>query len=194
MEITKPKSKQPIPENAKLVYQGKVFGVYQWEVKADDGSTKIFEKVKRPDTVEVLATTADNEVIVIKEEQPGRAASYGLPGGRVDEDEDILSSAKRELLEETGYESDDWKLLSAVQPVSKVEWAIYTFIAKDCKKVAEQNLDGTENIEVYLKSFEEFKEIILSKNSNDRELRDIMLDACSDINKLTEFKQKLFGK
>lgn len=49
MKIERPKSKQPIPENAKLVFKGKIFDTYQWEQEMYDGSRVTFEKIKRPD-------------------------------------------------------------------------------------------------------------------------------------------------
>lgn len=194
MNIIRPISKQPIPDNAKLVFKGKVFDTYQWEVVASDGSVKIFEKVKRPDTVQVLAITKDHKFVVIKEAQPGKQLTYGLPGGRVDEGEDILASAQRELLEETGYSSNEWILFRSNQPVSKVEWAIYTFIARNCEKVAEQNLDGTEDIEVYEKTLAELSDIILDQSFDDRELKTIIQNTKFKPTELKKLELELFGK
>lgn len=42
----------------------------------------------------------------------------------------MFDAAKRELLEETGYEASEWFLYDAVQPASKIEWAVYTLKAK----------------------------------------------------------------
>ena len=46
MEIQRPKSKQPIPENAKRVFKGIIFDVYQWEQELYNGSKAVFEKLK----------------------------------------------------------------------------------------------------------------------------------------------------
>ena len=54
MEINRPQSKQPIPANAKKVFHGVIFDVYQWEQEMFDGTKEIFEKLKRPDTVVVF--------------------------------------------------------------------------------------------------------------------------------------------
>jgi ADP-ribose pyrophosphatase len=54
MEIERPKSNQPIPENAKKVFDGIIFDIYQWEQEQFDGTIKTFEKAKRPDTVVVF--------------------------------------------------------------------------------------------------------------------------------------------
>lgn len=107
MNIPRPISRQPLPDTAQKVFSGKVFDVYQWEVDGYDGSKKVFEKVKRADTVLVLGVTEDKQIITTLQEQPGKQPFTGIAGGRVDEGEDVLVAAKRELLEETGYEATE---------------------------------------------------------------------------------------
>jgi 8-oxo-dGTP pyrophosphatase MutT (NUDIX family) len=189
MNIKRPESKQPLPKNAKKVFKGIIFDVYQWEVDGYDGSKKIFEKLKRPDTVVVIAVTEDGQIILSKQEQPGKKLFIGAVGGRVDEGEDILEAAKRELLEETGYEAKEWVLFDAVQPVSKIEWAVYTFIAKGCKKVAKQNLDGAEKIELFYMDFEKFFESVLNDGFGDLEMKIKFLEAKLNPDKFDELKK-----
>ena len=62
MEIKRPQSKQPLPENAKLVFKGVMFDTYQWEVDGYDGSKRIFEKLKRPDTVMIIPITEEGKI------------------------------------------------------------------------------------------------------------------------------------
>src|SRR5688572_20587166 len=99
MNIEKPKSKQPIPDNAKKVFEGVIFDVYQWEQEMYDGTKAVFEKLRRPDTVSIIPVTESGQIIFSYQEQPGTAGAYSTLGGRVDEGEDVLDAAKRELLE-----------------------------------------------------------------------------------------------
>ncbi len=159
MEIKRPESKQPLPSDATKVFKGVIFDVYQWEQEMFDGTKATFEKLKRPDTVVVFPVLPDGQILLTKQEQPGKKPFIGATGGRVDEGEDILEAAKRELLEESGYEAEEFILWNAQQPTSKIEWAVYTFIAKGLKKVSELDLDAGEKIQLYPVTFEELVNI-----------------------------------
>ncbi len=182
-----------MPDDATKVFSGVLFDVYQWEVMGYDGKPKTFEKVKRSDTAMIIAVTEEGQIIVALQEQPNKAPFMGLVGGRLDEGEEPLEAAKRELLEETGYEAAEWQLFDAVQPVGKIDWAIYTFIARGCKKVAEQNLDGAEKIDLKLVDFDEFVQIVMQPNFGDLELRIKLLEAQGDPQKMAGIKDLIVG-
>lgn len=170
MEIERPQSSQPIPADAKLVFKGKIFSVYQWQQKMFGGSYQTFEKLKRADTVMIIPATVDKKIILIDEEQPGKKPFVGAPGGRVDEEEDILRAAERELLEETGYKASKLILWDSVQPISKIDWAVYTFIAKGCTKVQDPSLDLGEKIRLRSLDLEQFLALVSQSQFQDREI------------------------
>lgn len=170
MDIKPPKSKQPIPSHARKVFTGILFEVYQWEQEMFDGSRVIFEKLKRPDTVHVIPVTQEGKIILAAQEQPNTAPFVGVVGGRVDDGEGPLECAKRELLEETGFTSDVWELWYACQPYSKIEWSIYTFIARNCRKVKEMSLDSGERINLQLIDFNEFVKRVSHYDFRDTEI------------------------
>lgn len=193
MKIERPISKQPIPNHAKKVFEGKLFDVYQWDQIGYDGEVKIFEKVRRPDTASIIAVTEDCKIMLAKEEQPGKSSFICTFGGRIEQGEDPLFAAKRELLEETGCEAKEWELFYSVQPNGKIDWAIYTFIAKGCVKVAEQNLDGAEKITPLFLNFDEFIEKVSDDTFDDIGLKVLVLKAKSDDKKMTELKVRILG-
>ncbi len=170
MEISRPKSKQPIPDNAKKVFGGVLFDVYQWEQELFDGTKTLFEKLKRPDTVVVFPVLDDGKILLTEQEQPGKEPFVGATGGRVDSGEDILEAAKRELLEESGYEASEFVLWDAQHPTSKIDWVVYTFIAKGLKKVSDMNLDAGEKITLKPVSLDEFIDIAINKNFVEKEI------------------------
>jgi len=86
-------------------------------------------------------------------------------GSRLDKDsaEDALAAAKRELMEETGYESDDWEfLLSVPSNATMADNYANIFVAKSCRKVSGQSLDETEFLNVHLHTRKEIDEMIAS--------------------------------
>ncbi len=138
-----------IPEAAECVFRGELFDVYQWPQTQFDGTVETYEMLKRPDTVYIVAIDGDEIIVVDEEQANGDVRTGKIPGGRVDDsDESILAAAKRELLEETGLEFQDWHLLMISQPEPKIEWFKYVFVAQH--KIAEHKPkhDGGERISV----------------------------------------------
>lgn len=145
-----------LPPQAKKVFTGVIFDVYQWEQEMYDGTKETFEKLKRADTVTIIATNKD-KIFLSREIQPDRNKYFFSNfGGRVDKGEEPLAAAKRELLEEAGMKSDSWTLLTIDSLISKIDWSVYVYVAKNCQKVAPQKLDSGEKIEIIELKFEEF--------------------------------------
>lgn len=180
-----------IPAEAQKVFTGVIFDVYQWPQKMFDGSEETFEMLKRANTIEVIAIK-DGKICLSHQSQPNKADFYSLFGGRAEKGEVPLVTAKRELLEESGLSSENWQLLKTYQPFHKIDWEIYTFIAKDCQKIAEPKLDPGEQIEMMECNFEEFVEVVLSdKYWGNEMVLDILRMKNTDT--LADFQQKLLG-
>lgn len=163
-----------VPDQAELAFQGKIFGVYQWPQKLFDGSVYTFEMLKRTDTVTVICA-ADNKILVIDDEQPHLGTRQSFPGGRVDDtDDSIEAAAKREILEETGYSFNNWKLIKVSQPYRKIEWFVYVLLAWGVADKQEPKLDPGEKIAVHHLSFEEVKKRVLRQQSLIQQQRDYL--------------------
>jgi len=182
------------PPNAKVVFKGVFFKVWQWEQKLYDGSTAIFEGVSRPHSAMVIAEQG-GKIILSRQSQPHKPAPFlSLFGGVIEEGEGPLEGAKRELLEESGLESDDWELFFEVPFGGRMDWIVYYFMARNCRKVAEQKLDAGEKIEAISVSPEEFVDkTIRLPEFRDRLLKLVFCDMSSEAAK-KDFMQKLKGK
>ena len=113
----------------------------------------------------VLALTKEQEVVLIRQYRHGvQKVIVELPGGAMDvEDESPLAAARRELQEETGYTSDRIIQVGCVSPNPANQTnLIYSFLALDVEKNGSQQLDETEEIEVFLKPLDEV--IAMAKN------------------------------
>lgn len=181
-----------IPDNAKLVFKGILHDVYQWEQEMFDGTFSVFEGIKKKYSVTIIAIVGD-KIIINNEEQPGRAPFKALPGGKGEDGYTPLEDAKRELLEETGYESNDWIewFTSDILQQGKIEWDNHFFIARNCRKMSEQNLEPGERIEVALASFDEFLEFRKNPKARNKDLFPILEKAVNNKDEKKKLKELL---
>lgn len=142
-----------------------------------DGSTATFERLKRPDTVGVFPILPDGRIVIVKEEQPGAAPYMSILGGRVEEGEAPDVAALRELREESGYSAKTLALWDAQQPVAKLDWAVYTFIAKGVEKAGDPQLDAGEKVELVTVSLDELIELVAAGACIVREVASHFIEA-----------------
>lgn len=184
-----------IPKHAKSVYKGPIFEVFQWEQEMFDGSTQVFEALKRPDTAEVIATI-DNRIVIQHQTQPHkREAFICIPGGRIEPGEDPLVGAKRELLEETGLASESWDQWFMDRPSGKIDWTIYVYVARQCKLIAEQKLDAGERITLEQVSYDRFLEMVDKGELNQLspDLRVALVRAANNPDERERLRKYIFG-
>lgn len=118
--------------------------------------------IERGPWVNVLALTADRQVVLVREYRHGVGeVLLGLPGGGVEErDENPLVAIQRELLEETGYGGGQFYEIGQSYPnAASQNNILHSFLALNVQKVQdEQDLDEAENIEIVLQDFATFSQ------------------------------------
>jgi len=158
-----------IPDHAKKVFSGVIFDVYQWEQYLFNGKTATFEALRRPSTVIIISMIGD-KIAIARERQPGKDWYLTPFAGRIDDGEDTLVAAKRELREESGLVSDDRELYQTFSVWGKVDYKMYYFLARDCRVEHIQDLDdGWEEIQVQYISFDAFIAFMQSEDCRDVE-------------------------
>ena len=100
----------------------------------------------------VLALTKNQEVVLVKQYRHGaQSVVWEFPGGVVEDGENPLEGARREMLEETGYTTS--KLIKVgnfyANPALQTN-LMYGYLAYDAEKTGFQKFDETEDIEVHL--------------------------------------------
>jgi ADP-ribose pyrophosphatase len=127
------------------------------------GAPYPFYVLKTLDWVNVIPLTSDNRIVMIRQFRAGIASlTLEIPGGLIDrEDKTPLAAARRELKEETGYESNEILYLGKVHPNPAIlNNQCYTFLAKDVRLTSEQHLDRGEDIEVILVDADRIPDLI----------------------------------
>lgn len=116
------------------------------------GKEKKFSLIEAVDWVNVIALTPDDDVVLIRQYRAGaNAVCLEIPGGMIDEGEDALTAAKRELAEETGYTAKTWRALGSSLPNPAIQGnRLHSFLALDAACTVEQRFDSSEVIALTL--------------------------------------------
>jgi len=126
------------------------------------GNDHEFYVIESPDWVNIVAVTDENNIVFIKQFRHGISGTVlEIPGGMIEDGEEPKLSAQRELLEETGYTSNEFIKIGNVHPNPALFNNIcYTFLAKSAKKIREPEFEGTEDIETILYPSKDIMELI----------------------------------
>jgi ADP-ribose diphosphatase len=112
-----------------------------------------FYLLEVPNWVNIIPLTARNEVVMVRQFRHGIGGfTLEIPGGMMEPDDaDPADAARREMVEESGYDSPDIIALGRVHPNPAMQGNYcYTYLARGVRKVAEPVADGAEETQVKL--------------------------------------------
>ena len=135
--------------SSKQVFSGNYLKVERDEVKGPDGKTYSREYILHPGAAMMIPVLDNGNLIMIYQYRHAvKQVFLEFPAGKRDPHEDTLTTAKRELLEETGCKAQHWSLLTTIHPViGYSNEHIDIYLAKGITRT-EAVLDHGEFIEV----------------------------------------------
>ena len=128
-----------------------------------NGTTTDVEFIEHPGAAAIVPLLNENRVVMLKQYRHAlKEVIWEIPAGTLDPNEEVLSCAKRELVEETGYSAKQWHRLGEITPVPGYSnERIQIFLAKELQP-DEQNLDADEVIKVQKVEFHTALEMVES--------------------------------
>lgn len=147
--------------NTHVIHEGVVTDYLIKEVELPNGKKATREIVLHAPAASVLAVTEEGKALFVKQYRKAiEQAIYEIPAGLVDEGEDPLLAAQRELGEETGYQAEEWEIIAEFYTsVGFCNEYLYVYGAKGLSKLEEAlELDEDEFLEVVELTYEEAME------------------------------------
>jgi ADP-ribose pyrophosphatase len=142
-------------DSRELLRVGNRLRVSEERVRLPDGrEVNDFLQFTTPAFATILAALPDGRILCERQYKHGpRRVILTLPAGALEAGEDPLTGARRELLEETGYVSDEWTPLGGrVTHANAGGGVTHGFLARNCRKVAEPNSGDLEDMTIEIQT------------------------------------------
>jgi ADP-ribose pyrophosphatase len=162
------------------LWEGKYIKTTLIRYKDRKGTLREWEAVSRAkhnDVVVIIPITRKQELLLIRQYRPSLDAHViELPAGLVEQGEDLVSAAKRELIEETAHTSDIITLLTEgvmSTGINTERWRIH--VAEDVVEVPKEMLrthtpDENEDIDIIKVPFQALYQVLETYGSNGNEV------------------------
>lgn len=135
--------------HASTIFQGKVLKLKLVDVELPDGKVVQQEFIQHAEVACVVPLTRDGQLLMIRQYRNAVGSLLlEMPAGRIEPGENPAEAARRELREETGYESGQLTRLLSFFPIPGFcDMLVHVFLATELTYMG-QNLDDTEFVEV----------------------------------------------
>ena len=142
--------------SGELVFDGALLKVHRDVVRLPDGSEGAREYIRHPGAVAIVPLFDDGRVLLERQfRYPHRREFIELPAGKLEPGEPHLDTAKRELLEETGYRALEWTRLGVIHTsIAYTDESIELFLARKLTKEADATLDAGEFVDTLIVGFD----------------------------------------
>ncbi len=156
---------------SKIAFDNKFFTIEEDKCqKSNDEIVDKYYTIKRPDAAIIAAFTEKKELILIRQyRHPVKAIDIELPAGYIEPTEsNMLEAAKREFLEETGFQAEKMiKLQKCHASAGLMANNLHFFLGLNAQKIQEPTLDANEEIEVVITPWQEVSKLIQAEKIRD---------------------------
>ncbi len=138
--------------SSETLVTGRVFGVVRERIALPSGLEQDLLLVDHPGAVCVAPITDEGRLVLVRQYRHAAGAwLVELPAGRLEEGEEPLAAARRELEEETGYIATDWKQVTRFFAAPGFCSEVLTlFVARGLEKVPGGGLEADPDEEIEL--------------------------------------------
>jgi ADP-ribose pyrophosphatase len=136
--------------SSETVFHGKLLNVKRDVVRLPNTTETGREYIMHPGAVLIVPLLEDGRLVFERQfRYPLRKTFTELPAGKIDPNEDPLTTGKRELLEETGYIASEWRYLAALHPcIGYSDEIIHIYLATGLT-LGDHQRDHDETLEVF---------------------------------------------
>lgn len=149
---------------SEVIYCGKVFNTRVDQIEYNSGNKAVREVAEHPGGSVVVPVTDDGKIIMVTQHRfPVDKILLELPAGKLGQNEDPLLCAIRELEEETGYKSDNIKVLGSIYTTPGYSSEkLWIYLAKDLKTGNHNREEGEYEMEVFEFTLKEIEDKIFN--------------------------------
>jgi len=160
MKISEAEMKE-VALKKEIIYQGNVIHVRKDEARLPDGKVAPREVVEHPGGVGIALESPEGKFYFVKQWRYAQEMiMLEYPAGKKEKGEDPLTTAKREIIEETGYEGIDFVYLGKVVPTPAYDNEVIDLYYAKQGEYKGVHLDEDEYLNLYQYTLEEITDFI----------------------------------
>jgi len=120
-------------ESEKELFQGRIIRLVERKLVLPNGRRTTFHIVEHPGAVAIVPVHANGDVVLLKQFRPSIGIEiYEIPAGTIEKGEGPLATAKREIVEETGFKAKRWdKIADFYTAPGFCDERMHVYVARD---------------------------------------------------------------
>jgi ADP-ribose pyrophosphatase len=120
-------------ESEKELFQGRIIRLVERKMVLPNGRRTTFHIVEHPGAVAIVPVHANGDVVLLKQFRPSIGMEiYEIPAGTIERGEGPLATAKREIVEETGFKARRWdKIADFYTAPGFCDERMHVYVARD---------------------------------------------------------------